>query len=161
MIPKIGDTVRLLININDGNNEIKKGTLFTVLKTKYNEKNNCTNVVVTTSNFENSFMLYANHNEFEIVTEEREYNGIKEDPTVLANTSDDPVNSPNHYNTGNIETIDYLESLGIAEDFCAGNAIKYLSRYKHKNPDNMLQDIAKASWYVNRLIQIIQNREVK
>lgn len=60
------------------------------------------------------------------------------------------VDHPTHYNTGNIETIEYLESLGVAEDFCAGNAIKYLSRYKHKGVP--LQDLEKAKWYVERLI---------
>lgn len=70
------------------------------------------------------------------------------------------VNSPSHYNIGNIETIDYLESLNIAEDFCCGNAIKYLSRYKHKN--SALEDLKKAQWCVNRLIQILEtNKETK
>lgn len=70
------------------------------------------------------------------------------------------VNSPSHYNIGNIETIDYLESLNIAEDFCCGNAIKYLSRYKHKN--SPLEDVKKAQWYVNRLVQILEtNKETK
>lgn len=70
---------------------------------------------------------------------------------------DDMINSPSHYNVGNIETIDYLESLNLAEDFCCGNAIKYLSRYKHKN--SPLEDLKKAQWYVNRLIQILEKRE--
>lgn len=70
------------------------------------------------------------------------------------------VNSPSHYNVGNIETIDYLESLNIAEDFCCGNAIKYLSRYKHKGTP--LEDAKKAQWYVNRLVQILEtNKETK
>jgi len=60
------------------------------------------------------------------------------------------VDSPKHYNSGSIETIDYIESLGIGEDFCAGNAIKYLSRYKHKGTP--LQDLYKAKWYVDRMI---------
>lgn len=59
------------------------------------------------------------------------------------------VNHPDHYNVGDIETIDYLESLGIAEDFCVGNALKYLSRYKHKNG---VEDLRKAQWYLNRVM---------
>lgn len=59
------------------------------------------------------------------------------------------VNHPAHYNVGNIETIDYLDSLGLAEDFCIGNAIKYLSRYKHKNG---VEDLHKAQWYISWLI---------
>ena len=55
------------------------------------------------------------------------------------------VDHPAHYNVGDIETIDYLKSLGIAEDFCIGNAIKYLSRYKQKNG---IEDLKKAQWYL-------------
>jgi len=62
------------------------------------------------------------------------------------------VDHPKHYNTGTIETIEYLESLGIAEDFCVGNAIKYLSRYKHKGTP--VQDLKKAQWYIERAIQL-------
>lgn len=60
------------------------------------------------------------------------------------------VNHPAHYNTGTIETIEYLKSLGIAEDFCVGNAIKYLSRYRHKNG---IEDLEKALWYIDWLLQ--------
>lgn len=61
-----------------------------------------------------------------------------------------PIDHPSHYNIGTIETIDYLESLGIAEDFCVGNTIKYLSRYKHK--EKPLEDLKKALWYLGRVI---------
>ena len=60
------------------------------------------------------------------------------------------VNHPSHYNQGNIEVIDYIEDIGIGEDFCAGNAIKYLSRYKYKGKP--LEDLEKAKWYIERLI---------
>lgn len=66
------------------------------------------------------------------------------------------INHPAHYNQG-IETIVYIESLGIAEDFCAGNAIKYLSRYKYKGTP--IDDLKKAQWYVNRLIQMLEEGE--
>lgn len=59
------------------------------------------------------------------------------------------VNHPKHYNLGDIETIEYLESLGIAEDFCIGNVIKYVSRYKHKKGK---EDLEKARWYLDRVI---------
>jgi hypothetical protein len=61
------------------------------------------------------------------------------------------VNHPPHYNKGKIEVIDYIEDLGMGEDFCAGNAIKYLSRYKYK--EKPLEDLKKARWYIDRLIQ--------
>lgn len=62
------------------------------------------------------------------------------------------VDSPAHYNVGSIETIDYLESLGISEDFSLGNALKYLSRYKFKGAP--LQDLKKAKWYVDYLVEL-------
>ena len=75
----------------------------------------------------------------------------------------DMVNHPEHYTSGNVECIDALESavqgLPGNEAICAGNAIKYIWRYRHKNG---LQDLQKAEWYLQRLIQNYQhnNREV-
>jgi len=60
------------------------------------------------------------------------------------------VNHPDHYNQGKIEVIDYIEDLGMGDDFCAGNAIKYISRYKYKGKP--LEDLKKAKWYIERLI---------
>lgn len=68
------------------------------------------------------------------------------------------VNHPQHYNIGSIETITYLESLGIAEDFCVGSAIKYLSRYKHKG--EALKDLKKARWYIDKVISYYEKKVV-
>lgn len=65
----------------------------------------------------------------------------------------DNVNHPDHYKAGGIETIDYLEAkLGKEgfEGYCVGNILKYTSRYKHKNG---LEDLKKAQWYINRLVE--------
>lgn len=66
------------------------------------------------------------------------------------------VDHPDHYNKGKIEVIDYIESLGIHEDFCIGNAIKYLSRYKHKG--NALEDLKKARWYIDYIINKLEGK---
>lgn len=59
-----------------------------------------------------------------------------------------------HYNAGGIECIDALEAatsgLQGIEAFCTANAIKYLWRWKLKNGE---EDLQKAVWYINRLIQ--------
>jgi hypothetical protein len=68
---------------------------------------------------------------------------------------EEEVDHPDHYNTGKIETIDYIDSLGLTEGFCAGNAIKYLSRYKHKKQP--AQDLKKAMWYIQYLINKIES----
>ena len=67
------------------------------------------------------------------------------------------VDHPAHYNVGSIETIDYIESLDMSEGFCAGNAIKYISRYKFKN--SPLQDLKKAKWYIEYLIKKLESEQ--
>ena len=61
------------------------------------------------------------------------------------------VNHPKHYNTGSMETIVFLTELGLTQDFCLGNAIKYLSRYRYKGKP--VEDLRKALWYVEYLIK--------
>jgi len=58
------------------------------------------------------------------------------------------VNHPPHYTTGKIETIDVITDWNL--NYCEGNIIKYLSRYKHKGQP--LEDLKKAEWYLKRLI---------
>lgn len=60
----------------------------------------------------------------------------------------DSVNHPSHYNTGKIEVIDAIEDWQLG--FHDGNVIKYVARHKHKNG---VEDLKKAAWYLNRLIQ--------
>jgi hypothetical protein len=64
------------------------------------------------------------------------------------------VNHPPHYNAGGIECIDALEAatsgLQGIEAFCTANAIKYLWRWKLKNGE---EDLRKAVWYIERIIQ--------
>ena len=65
----------------------------------------------------------------------------------------DMVNHPAHYG-GKIECIDALESategLPADEAICAANVIKYVWRYRKKNG---AQDLAKAEWYLHRLMR--------
>lgn len=58
-----------------------------------------------------------------------------------------------HYSDLKIEPIQFIEANGL--DYCEGNAVKYLSRWKSKNG---LQDLEKAKWYVERLIQVETER---
>ena len=67
------------------------------------------------------------------------------------------VNHPDHYNAGKIETIELIKDMGIAEEFCVGNAIKYITRYRHK--DNPVEDLQKARWYIDYTIKILKARE--
>lgn len=71
----------------------------------------------------------------------------------------DMVNHPAHYKskTG-LEVIDVIEAFtadlkGI-EATDTGNVIKYICRWPHKNG---LQDLEKAQWYLNHLIEHVKN----
>lgn len=70
------------------------------------------------------------------------------------------VNHPPHYTAGKVECIDALEAattgLQGIEAVCTANAIKYLWRHKHKNG---VQDLRKAIWYIERLIQHYEKQE--
>ncbi len=59
----------------------------------------------------------------------------------------------NHYERMKIEPIEYI--LANKLDFCEGNVIKYVSRYKHKNG---IQDLKKAKHYLELLIKNYENR---
>lgn len=61
---------------------------------------------------------------------------------------DDMVNSPPHYTTGGIETIDFIEAKEL--NYHLGNVVKYITRSGHKG--DKLKDLEKAQWYLNREI---------
>lgn len=69
----------------------------------------------------------------------------------------DAIN-PNHYKIGGIETIDYMKAKSTKEEFRGHlrlTALKYLSRYGQK--DDELQELQKAKWYLDRLIQELED----
>ena len=61
---------------------------------------------------------------------------------------EEKVNHPNHYNTGKIEVIDFIEDQNL--NFNLGNAVKYISRAGKKDPAKFREDLEKAIWYLNR-----------
>jgi hypothetical protein len=73
-------------------------------------------------------------------------------------TGHDPVNHPAHYTAGRIEYIDAIESATVGLSgglaYCTGAAIKYLWRWSRKNG---VEDLKKARWYIDRLIQEVGN----
>jgi len=74
-----------------------------------------------------------------------------------ANPSEwDQVNKPAHYNNGGIEAIDYIkQQLGDGfKGYLEGNVLKYIHRHKYKG--NRKQDLEKARWYLERLINEIE-----
>ncbi len=65
----------------------------------------------------------------------------------------DNVNSPKHYATQGIECIDAMEAQMSEVEFkgyLKGNVVKYIWRESLKNG---LEDLEKALWYLNKLIE--------
>ena len=100
-------------------------------------------------------------------------NGSKECETCVSNANDaaaipsnwfskmEAVNHPSHYQSkSGLEAIDVIEAfcdgLNGIEAFCTGNALKYLCRWKSKNG---IEDLKKAEWYINRLIEHIETSD--
>ena len=65
------------------------------------------------------------------------------------------VNHPDHYNSGQYEVVDVIDDAGFGEGFCLGNALKYILRARHK--ENYVEHLKKAKWYLEYLIQRIEN----
>lgn len=60
------------------------------------------------------------------------------------------VNHPKHYNShpSGIECIEVVKHY----NFCLGNALKYIWRAGLKDGNSAIQDLEKASWYLNQEI---------
>ena len=66
------------------------------------------------------------------------------------------VNHPAHYGGDTqYEAIKVIEAWGLG--FCLGNAVKYISRSGKK--DDVLVDLRKAAWYLNREIERLEKEE--
>lgn len=74
--------------------------------------------------------------------------------------TNDMVNHPSHYTQGGIECIDAITAATVGktgiEAVCVANVVKYLWRYEEKNG---LEDVKKARWYLERLINELSEGE--
>ena len=59
-----------------------------------------------------------------------------------------------HYKDKAIQPIEYIHANNLG--FCAGNVIKYVTRYKDKNG---VQDLEKAKHYLEMLIELETNKK--
>lgn len=74
----------------------------------------------------------------------------------------DPVYNPSHYTSGGVECIEAIRASMDFDDYCGylkGNVMKYLWRYKKKN--DPLQDLEKARWYLDRLIEDYRRESIQ
>lgn len=82
---------------------------------------------------------------------------IKESDVKLT----DMVNHPPHYTKGGIECLDAIRASMTDDEYkgyLKGNIIKYLWRYEWKNG---LEDLKKAQFYQNRLIELVQAEKIR
>lgn len=70
-------------------------------------------------------------------------------------TATDTVNRPEHYTTGKIEVIDFIEDKQL--NYHRGNAIKYIVRAGIKDKNKEIEDLQKAAWYIGREIVRLNN----
>lgn len=76
------------------------------------------------------------------------------------NANKDMVNHPSHYQSeSGLEVIDVIKAFtsnltGI-EATDTGNVLKYMCRWKNKNG---VEDLKKAKWYLEHLIDNVENR---
>lgn len=88
---------------------------------------------------------------FEPVDEGLDYLAYPEAGDIVDN-----VNNPSHYGQGKIEAIDYIKDSLTKEEYIGylrGNIAKYLHRWRYKNG---LEDLKKAQWYLERLIEEVE-----
>lgn len=70
-------------------------------------------------------------------------------------SADDKQVGGSHYKNKPIEVWDFVHQNGLG--YLAGNAVKYLSRYKEKNG---VEDLRKAIHYIEKLIEVEEQAEV-
>jgi hypothetical protein len=97
------------------------------------------------------FLRWCHDSEFDLLDESGKRISQSSEPEAVGQPASDPVN-PSHYKQGSIECIEAIKSaLGLG--FIAylwGNILKYLWRWPNKNG---IEDLKKARWYLDRLIQ--------
>lgn len=71
------------------------------------------------------------------------------------------VNHPEHYGgkDNEYEAIKVIEAWEL--DFHLGNTVKYISRAGKKGTDKEIEDLKKASFYLNRKIEFLENKQEK
>jgi hypothetical protein len=72
----------------------------------------------------------------------------------------DNVNSPVHYNSGNVECIDAIEAMLSPQEFIGylrGNSLKYRWRFLYKGKP--IEDLKKADWYEQKLYNFFKENE--
>lgn len=91
---------------------------------------------------------------------ENETNFTIESDALVSKSKNDMVNHPEHYTGRKFECIEVIEEItkdcNEFEAYLVGTILKYLWRFKNKNG---LEDLKKAQWYLNKLIEKLMSKE--
>ena len=93
--------------------------------------------------------------------EQPEINFVKAECNDEVEPTNDAVQHPSHYTHGGVECIDAIRASMTADgfcDYCKGNIIKYIWRWRDKGG---AEDLRKASVYLNWLINAADEKEKK
>ena len=76
---------------------------------------------------------------------------------------EDVVNNPSHYmSTTGLESIDVIKAFTFElqgyDAYATGNILKYIMRWSHKNG---VEDLKKARWYLNDLIDHLEKEDLE
>ena len=67
---------------------------------------------------------------------------------------DDPINPAHYVGANGMQVVDIVDAYDL--DFYAGNTGKYLCRAGRKPGASRLEDLRKARWYIDRLVQLAE-----
>ena len=93
--------------------------------------------------------------------EQPEINFVKAERKDEVEPTNDAVQHPSHYTHGGIECIEAIRASMTADgfcDYCKGNIIKYIWRWRDKGG---VEDLRKASVYLDWLINAADEKEKK
>ena len=93
--------------------------------------------------------------------EQPEINFVKVERNDEVEPTNDAVQHPSHYTQGGIECIEAIRASMTADgfcDYCKGNIIKYIWRWRDKGG---VEDLRKASVYLDWLINAADENEKK
>ena len=93
--------------------------------------------------------------------EQPEINFVKAERNDEVEPTNDAVQHPSHYTQGGVECIEAIRASMTADgfcDYCKGNIIKYIWRWRDKGG---VEDLRKASVYLDWLINAAEGKEKK
>ena len=91
--------------------------------------------------------------------EQPEINFVKAERNDEVEPTNDAVQHPSHYTHGGVECIDAIRASMTVDgfcDYCKGNIIKYIWRWRDKGG---VEDLRKASVYLDWLINAAEGKE--